>query len=106
VDAVEAIGIARTWKAIGPADALLLIVDDVRRYRSRSVLVDRPAGETEAGYVFNKIDLFGDAPRAEEDEQGCAFTSRPRPATASRAYASVGSIGWLAVGEGGRVHGA
>ena len=71
VDAVEAIGIARTWEAIGQADALLLVVDARAGVNSadRSI-VDRLPGKLMLVSVFNKIDLSGDAPRAEEGEQG------------------------------------
>src|SRR6266478_5529614 len=66
VDAVEAIGIARTWKAIGHADALLLIVDArIGVTAADRSIVDRLPGKLKPVTVFNKIDLFGDAPRAE-----------------------------------------
>ena len=71
VDTVEAIGIARTWEAIGHADALLLVVDARAGVATadRSI-VDRLPGKLKLVTVFNKIDLSGDASRAEEDEQG------------------------------------
>ena len=71
VDTVEAIGIARTWEAIGHADALLLVVDARAGVAAadRSI-VDRLPGKLKLVTVFNKIDLSGDASRAEEDEQG------------------------------------
>ena len=71
VDTVEAIGITRTWEAIGHADALLLVVDARTGVGAadRSI-VDRLPGKLKLVTVFNKIDLSGDAPRAEEDGQG------------------------------------
>ena len=71
VDTVEAIGIARTWEAIGHADALLLVVDARAGVAAadRSI-VDRLPGKLKLVTVFNKIDLSGDAPRAEEDDKG------------------------------------
>jgi len=71
VDTVEAIGIARTWEAIGHADALLLVVDARAGVAAadRSI-VDRLPGKLKLVTVFNKIDLSGDASRAEEDQQG------------------------------------
>lgn len=71
VDAVETIGIARAWEAIGHADVLLLIVDARAGVTAadRSI-VDRLPGKLKPVTVFNKIDLSGDAPRAGEDEQG------------------------------------
>jgi len=70
-DTVEAIGIARTWEAIGRADALLLVVDarSGATAADRSI-VDRLPGKLKLVTVLNKIDLSGAAPRAEEDEKG------------------------------------
>lgn len=70
-DAVEAIGIARAWEAIGQADAMLLVVDA----REGVTAVDRAiAGKLPAKLtpvtVFNKIDLSGDAPGAAEEPLG------------------------------------
>ena len=71
VDTVEAIGIARTWETIGRADALLLVVDACAGVTAadRSI-VDRLPGKLKLVTVFNKIDLSGDASRAEEDQRG------------------------------------
>jgi len=71
VDAVEAIGIARTWEAIGRADALLLLVDarTGATAADRSI-VERLPAKLKLVTVLNKIDLSGDAPQAEEDEEG------------------------------------
>jgi tRNA modification GTPase len=70
-DKVEAIGIARTWEVIGHADALLLVVDARTGVTAVDrAIVDRLPGKLKPVTVFNKIDLSGDAPRAEEDEQG------------------------------------
>ena len=71
MDTVEAIGIARAWETIGHADALLLVVDARSGVTAadRSI-VDRLPGKLKLVTVFNKIDLSGDAPEAEEDEQG------------------------------------
>ena len=70
-DTVEAIGIARAWEAIGRADALLLVVDARSGVTAadRSI-VDRLPGKLKLVTVLNKIDLSGDAPRAEEDDKG------------------------------------
>src|SRR5438128_465174 len=71
VDEVEAIGIARTWEVIGHADALLLVVDARTGITAadRST-VDRLPGKLKPVTVFNKIDLSGDRPRAEESTHG------------------------------------
>jgi tRNA modification GTPase len=69
-DAVETIGIARTWEAIEQADVTLLIVDAREGVTPADLaIVERLPGKLEAVTVFNKIDLSGDAPSAEEDEQ-------------------------------------
>jgi tRNA modification GTPase len=70
-DPVEAIGIARTWEAIEQADLLMLVVDA----REGVTAADRAISERlprklRPVTVFNKIDLSGDAPGAEEDESG------------------------------------
>ena len=70
-DTVEAIGIARTWDAIGHADALLLVVDACAGVAAadRSIVARLP-GKLKLVTVFNKIDLSGDATRVEDDGQG------------------------------------
>jgi tRNA modification GTPase len=67
-DTIEAIGIARSWDAIGKADALLLIVDA----RAGIVAADREVisrlpQTLKQVTVFNKIDLSGDPPGAREN---------------------------------------
>jgi len=70
-DKVEAIGIARTWEAIERADAMLLVVDAREGITAADVaIVERLPRKLKPVTVFNKIDLSGDVPRAEEDEQG------------------------------------
>jgi tRNA modification GTPase len=70
-DAVEAIGIARTWEAIGQADAMLLVVDAREGVTARDrAIADQLPRILKPVTVFNKIDLSGDAPRAEEEQQG------------------------------------
>jgi tRNA modification GTPase len=70
-DVVETLGIARTWEAIGQADVLVLVVDarDGITAGDRAIAERLPA-KLRPVTVFNKIDLTGDAPRAEENEQG------------------------------------
>lgn len=70
-DKVEAIGIARAWEAIGQADAMLLLVDAREGVTAADrAIAERLPTELARVTVFNKIDLSGDTPRAEEDEQG------------------------------------
>ncbi|HVQ62295.1 MAG TPA: tRNA uridine-5-carboxymethylaminomethyl(34) synthesis GTPase MnmE [Burkholderiales bacterium] len=76
-DPVEAIGIARTWEAIGQADALLLVVDAREGIAAADkAIADRLPSKLTPVTVFNKIDLSGDSPRAEEKERGwCVHVS-------------------------------
>ncbi len=70
-DKVEAIGIARTWDAIGKADVLLLIVDARAGIGAADrEIVTRLPGKLNSVIVFNKIDLTGEAPRSEEGADG------------------------------------
>lgn len=66
-DAVEAIGIARAWEAIEQADAMLMVVDAREGVTAADVaIVERLPNRLRPVTIFNKIDLSGDAPRAEE----------------------------------------
>ena len=70
-DAVEAIGVARAWEAIGHADVLLLLVDAREGVTpADDAIVERLPEKLSPVTVLNKIDLSGDAPRAEETPQG------------------------------------
>jgi tRNA modification GTPase len=67
-DAVERIGIERTWSAIARADLVLLLVDarepaDTLDAEDRAILARLPAGLPRV-IVHNKTDLAGIAPRA------------------------------------------
>ena len=66
-DAVEAIGIARAWEAIKEADAMLLVVDAREGVTAADAgIADRLPRSLKPVTVFNKIDLSGDVPGAEE----------------------------------------
>jgi len=70
-DEVESIGIARTWEAIGRADVLLLVVDAGRGMVAEDrVIVSRLPVHLKTVTVFNKIDLSGVPPGAEEGLSG------------------------------------
>ncbi len=70
-DKVEAIGISRTWDAIGRADALLLVVDACAGVTAGDrAIVARLPGNLKPVTVFNKIDLAGEFPRANEGREG------------------------------------
>jgi len=70
-DEVEALGISRTWQAIGRADALILIVDAAQglEERDREIIARLPSG-LPLVVVFNKIDLVGAAARSSVQANG------------------------------------
>jgi len=101
-DKVEAIGIARTWDAIGKADVLLLIVDARTGIGAADrAIVARLPGKLNSVTVFNKIDLTGEAPRSEEGAGG------PRVHVSARTGEGIDALrrallalaGWQSSGE-------
>jgi len=101
-DKVEAIGIARTWEAIERADAMLLVVDAREGVSAADVaIVERLPRKLKPVTVFNKIDLSGDAPRAEEDERGWRIHVSARTGEGLDALrrALLALAGWQAGGE-------
>jgi tRNA modification GTPase len=67
-DAVEAIGITRAWEAIGQADVMLLVVDAREGVTAADIAIaQRLPARLRPVTVFNKIDLSGGSPRAEEE---------------------------------------
>ena len=101
-DKVEAIGIARTWEAIERADAMLLVVDAREGVTAADVaIVERLPRKLKPVTVFNKIDLSGDAPRAEEDERGWRIHVSARTGEGLDALrrALLALAGWQAGGE-------
>jgi tRNA modification GTPase len=70
-DAVEEIGIARAWEAIGQADVMLLVVDAREGITAADrAIAQRLPAKLRPVAVFNKIDLSGESPRAEEERHG------------------------------------
>ena len=70
-DAVEEIGIARAWEAIGQADVMLLMVDAREGITAADrAIAQRLPARLRPVTVFNKIDLSGESPRAEEERDG------------------------------------
>ena len=69
-DPVETLGIARTWEAIEQADVLLLVVNARSGVTEADLAIaKRLPQKLSRVTVFNKIDLSGDAPRADEERQ-------------------------------------
>jgi tRNA modification GTPase len=101
-DKVEAIGIARTWEVIGHADVLLLVVDARTGVAAgdRSI-VERLPGKLKRVTVFNKIDLSGEAPQAEESADGWRIhvSARTGEGLAALRRALLTLAGWQLGGE-------
>jgi len=101
-DEVEAIGIARTWEAIGHADVLLLVVDAGTGVTAADrFIVDRLPGKLRPVTVFNKIDLSGDSPRAEENTKGwhVHVSARTGEGLGALRQALLKLAGWQSGGE-------
>lgn len=66
-DAVERIGIERTWSAVGRADLVLVLVDarETAANEENRAILDRLPGDLPRVIVHNKADLAGIAPHAE-----------------------------------------
>ena len=63
-DVVEAVGMSRTWRALGEADLGLLVIDAlVGESEQDRALLARLGPAVPRLVVFNKIDLTGDRPR-------------------------------------------
>ncbi len=70
-DEVEALGIQRTWQAIGEADLVLLLVDVTAGYAPADIsIVANLPPKLKLLTVFNKIDLSGEAPKREAVADG------------------------------------
>ena len=105
-DAVERIGIERTWAAVGRADLVVLIVDaraaaDALPAGDRAILAKLPAALPRV-VVHNKADLAGAAPRVEARSAGeatrrhvwlCAKTGDGVPLLEREVLAAVGADG-------------
>jgi len=70
-DPIEAIGVARAWRAIEHTDVVVLMVDARAGVTTvdREILAHMP-DRKKSVTVFNKIDLSGDAPQVVESEEG------------------------------------
>lgn len=67
-DAVEKIGIARTWAALEQADVALLLVDVAHGVGEREAAILARLPEVKRLTIHNKIDVTADAPRVVGDE--------------------------------------
>jgi len=97
-DPVEKLGIARTWAAIGKADMALLLVDAAHGLgeRESAILARLPDGPRLT--IHNKIDVTGEAPRAEEGEVW--LSARTGAGVDLLREKLLVAAGWQAAGEG------
>lgn len=97
-DPVEKLGIARTWAAIDKADMALLLVDAAHGLgeRETAILARLPDGPRLT--IHNKIDVTGEAPRAEEREVW--LSARTGAGVDLLREKLLVAAGWQAAGEG------
>jgi tRNA modification GTPase len=101
-DTVERLGIARTWDAIEKADVLLLVVDARSGVtREDRAIVDRLPRSLARIVVFNKIDLSGEPPAAEErdGERRIRLSAKTGEGMGQLRAAVLSLAGWQSSGE-------
>ncbi len=97
-DAVEKIGIARTWDAVGKADVALLLVDAAHGVGEREVAILQRLPGVARLTLHNKIDVTLDAPRAVGDE--IWLSAKTGAGVELLREKLLEAAGWQAVGEG------
>ncbi|HJX58729.1 MAG TPA: tRNA uridine-5-carboxymethylaminomethyl(34) synthesis GTPase MnmE [Thiobacillus sp.] len=97
-DAVEKIGIARTWDAVGKADVALLLVDAAHGVGEGEVAIMQRLPGVARLTLHNKIDVSLDAPRAEGDE--IWLSAKTGAGVELLREKLLEAAGWQAVGEG------
>jgi tRNA modification GTPase len=97
-DAVERLGIARTWEALEKADAALLLVDAAHGLtdEERMILTRLPAIPRIT--VHNKIDLYDESPRATGEQVWLSAKTGAGMDLLQRKLLEL--AGWQASGEG------
>lgn len=97
-DAVEKIGIARTWDAVGKADVALLLVDAAYGVGDREEAILQCLPGVARLTLHNKIDVTFDAPRAVGDE--IWLSAKTGAGVELLREKLLEAVGWQAVGEG------
>ncbi|MHB1401807.1 MAG: tRNA uridine-5-carboxymethylaminomethyl(34) synthesis GTPase MnmE [Thiobacillus sp.] len=97
-DAVEKIGIARTWDAVGKADVALLLVDAAHGVGEREVAILQRLPGVARLTLHNKIDVTLDAPRAVGDE--IWLSAKTGAGVELLREKLLDAAGWQAAGEG------
>ncbi len=97
-DAVEKIGIARTWAAVEKADVALLLVDAAHGVSEREAAILARLPQVARLTLHNKIDVGGESPRAVGDE---VWLSAKTGAGVDLLRGKLlEAAGWQAAGEG------
>lgn len=97
-DAVEKIGIARTWAALEKADVALLLVDAAHGVSARESAILERLPSVNRLTIHNKIDLSADLPRVVGDEVW--LSARTGAGIELLRDKLLEAAGWQAAGEG------
>lgn len=100
-DEVERLGIERTWKAVGTADVVLMMIDATVgiTVEDRAILARLPEGIRQI-HVFNKIDLVGSRLGSREGEAVEVLVSaKTGEGMDSLRRALLRAVGWEESGE-------
>ncbi|MDZ7583637.1 MAG: tRNA uridine-5-carboxymethylaminomethyl(34) synthesis GTPase MnmE [Thiobacillus sp.] len=97
-DAVEKIGIARTWDAVGKADVALLLVDAAHGVGEREVAILQRLPGVARLTLHNKIDVTLNAPRTVGDE--IWLSAKTGAGVELLREKLLEAAGWQTVGEG------
>ena len=97
-DAVEKIGIARTWAALEKADVALLLVDAAHGLGEREAAILQRLPAVARLTIHNKIDVTLDAPRAAGDE--IWLSAKTGAGVELLRDKLLEAAGWQAAGEG------
>lgn len=97
-DAVEKIGIARTWAAVEKADVALLLVDAAHGVGEREAAILARLPQAIRLTIHNKIDVQADAPRAHDRE--IWLSARTGAGVELLRAKLLEAAGWQAAGEG------
>ena len=97
-DAVEKIGIARTWAAVEKADVALLLVDAAHGLGEREAAILQRLPQVARLTLHNKIDVTAEAPRAVGDEVW--LSAKTGAGVDLLRDKLLEAAGWQAAGEG------